>query len=81
MDNGICGLNIISDYNISLRFMEGINLSDAIKMKRINSIYLDPIIEVAGYPQTDIQKIPMFYGFLIISASFRKMLFTFVTVY
>jgi len=53
MDNGICGLNIISDYNISLRFMEGINLSDAIKMKRINSIYLDPIIEVVGYPQTD----------------------------
>lgn len=43
MDNGICGFNMIPEYNTSLRFMEGVNLLNTIKMEGINTIYLDLI--------------------------------------
>lgn len=63
MDNGICGFNMIPEYNTSSRFMEGVNLSDTVKMEGINTIYLNLITEVVKHLRTDIHEIPMFYSF------------------
>lgn len=61
--NGICGSNIIWEYDTSLRLVKDINLSSSMKTRRIDRIYLDPIREVIKYLHSDIHKIPIFSSF------------------
>lgn len=63
--------------------MEGINIPEycAIKIKRINTIYLDPVVEVVGQPRTDIHEIPMVPWFFNYPRIPQKDNTTVVTIY